>query len=141
MPRYKDLLIVDDSMPIRKILARVLSYINLPVGEMHEAGDGEQALELLEKYPIGIILADINMPNMDGLELLRIVRTSEKWHDIPVVLITSEGAEAKVQEAIALGANSYIVKPFCAAVLRRLVTLIPEPEPPKIIRSAQGARP
>ena len=116
----KDLLIVDDSLPVRKILMNAMASIRLPVGKILEAGDGTEALKLLEAHPVGLVLTDINMPNMNGIELLRVVRASPQWHDIPVVMISAEGGEASVQDAIELGANSFIVKPFNIAVLRRL---------------------
>jgi CheY-like chemotaxis protein len=65
------------------------------------------------------------MPKMNGIELLRAVRASPQWHDIPVVMISAEGGEASVQDAIELGANSFILKPFNIAVLRRLVVFLP----------------
>ena len=121
----RDLLIVDDSIPVRKILMNALSYIKLPVNEILEAGDGVEALRLLEAHPVGLVLTDINMPKMNGIELLRAVRSSPQWHDIPVVMISAEGGETSVQDAIELGANSFIVKPFNIAVLRRLVVFLP----------------
>ena len=121
----KDLLIVDDSLPVRKILMNAMASIRLPVGKILEAGDGTEALKLLEAHPVGLVLTDINMPNMNGIELLRVVRASPQWHDIPVVMISAEGGEASVQDAIELGANSFIVKPFNIAVLRRLEVFLP----------------
>ena len=118
--KQKDLLIVDDSIPVRKILMNALAYLKLPVDKILEAGDGTEALTLLEAYPVGLVLTDINMPNMNGIELLRAVRASPQWHDIPVVVISAEGGEGSVQDAIELGANSFILKPFNIAVLRRL---------------------
>lgn len=112
-----DLLIVDDSMAIRKILLRVLNQTNLPLGAVHEAGDGKQALTVLENNNVSIVLSDINMPNMDGIELLRAIRSSERWQKLPVVLITTEGGQARVQEAAELGATSYVRKPFSAEQL------------------------
>jgi len=121
----RDLLIVDDSIPVRKILMNSLSYIKLPINEILEAGDGVEALKLLEAHPVGLVLTDINMPKMNGIELLRAVRSSPQWHDIPVVMISAEGGETSVQDAIELGANSFILKPFNIAVLRRLVVFLP----------------
>lgn len=112
------MLIVDDSTAIRKILMRVLSQTGLPLGQVLEAGDGREALKLIEANDIDLILSDINMPNMDGLELLRTLRESPKWRDVPVVMITTEGGQARVEEAVALGAASYVRKPFSADLLR-----------------------
>jgi two-component system chemotaxis response regulator CheY len=113
-----NLLIVDDSTAIRKILLRVLNQTGLPLGQVLEAADGKEALTVLEGKDVSLILSDINMPNMDGLELLRTLRGSPQWHDLPVVMITTEGGQARVQEAIELGATSYVRKPFSADLLR-----------------------
>jgi two-component system chemotaxis response regulator CheY len=102
-----------------------LAYIKLPISNILEASDGAEALKLLEAHPVGLVLTDIKMPNMNGIELLRTVRASPQWHDIPVVMISAEGGETSVQDAIELGANSFILKPFNIAVLRRLVVFLP----------------
>jgi two-component system chemotaxis response regulator CheY len=113
-----DILIVDDSAAIRKILQRVLGQAEIPVGSVFEAGDGAAALEILKKQKVGLVLSDINMPNMDGLELLGHIRAAEDWRKIPVIMITTEGAAAKVQEAVALGASGYVRKPFTAEQIK-----------------------
>jgi two-component system chemotaxis response regulator CheY len=113
-----NLLIVDDSTAIRKILLRVLNQTGLPLGQVLEAGDGREALKLMEAHEISLVLSDINMPNMDGIELLRALRGSAQWREVPVVMITTEGGQAKVQEAVELGAASYVRKPFSADLLR-----------------------
>ena len=113
-----DVLIVDDSSAIRKILQRVLAQTDVAINRVLEAGDGKEGLELLKKEKINLVLSDINMPNMDGLELLRTLRATPQWHDLPVVMITTEGGQARVQEAIDLGATSYVRKPFSADLLR-----------------------
>jgi two-component system chemotaxis response regulator CheY len=120
-----NLLIVDDSTAIRKILLRVLHQTGLPLGTLLEAADGREALKQMEGQDIALVLSDINMPNMDGLELLRVLRGSPQWHDVPVVMITTEGGQAQVQEAIELGATAYVRKPFSADLLRdKLATLL-----------------
>ena len=113
-----DILIVDDSAAIRKILQRVLGQAEIPVGSVYEAGDGAAALEILKSQKVGLILSDINMPNVDGLELLRRVKANDQWRRLPVIMITTEGAAAKVQEAVELGATGYVRKPFTAEQIK-----------------------
>ncbi|MCW5978965.1 MAG: response regulator [Bryobacteraceae bacterium] len=113
-----NLLIVDDSPAIRKILQRVLQQADVPIGGIFEAGDGVQALKVLEMQHISLILTDVNMPNMDGLQLLGRVKADARWKDIPVVLITTEGGQTKVMEALHLGAAGYVRKPFSADQIR-----------------------
>lgn len=74
-----DVLIVDDSAAIRKILQRVLRQADVPMGNVFEAGDGLEALEILKVQNVGLVLSDINMPNMDGLELLGHIKANEAW--------------------------------------------------------------
>jgi two-component system chemotaxis response regulator CheY len=109
-----DVLIVDDSAAIRKILQRMLRQAGLDLGVILEAGDGIEALEKLSSHSVGLILSDINMPNMDGIQLLSILKSSAKFKHVPVIMITTEGGEAKVMEAVQLGASGYVRKPFTA---------------------------
>lgn len=117
-----DVLIVDDSAAIRKILRRVLQQVELPLGQIHEAGDGVEALDCLRGNKVQLILSDINMPNMDGLQLLSELKANADWKGIPVVMITTEGGQAKVLEAVQLGAVSYVRKPFTAEQIKEKLT-------------------
>jgi len=113
-----DVLIVDDSAAIRKILQRVLRQAEIPLGTVYEAGDGLEALETLKKQPVGLILSDINMPNMDGLEFLTKVRAEQCWQNLPIVMVSTEGTQAKVLEAVERGATGYVRKPFTAEQIK-----------------------
>lgn len=116
-----NVLIVDDSAAIRKILTRVLSQTDLPWGVVHEAGDGVEALNILKSSEVSLILSDINMPNMDGLQLLTNVRANPQWKQIPMIMISTEGSETKVMEAVELGASNYVRKPFTADQIKEKV--------------------
>ncbi len=116
-----NVLIVDDSAAIRKILVRVLSQTDLPIKQVHEANDGSEAMKIVESNDVSLILSDINMPNVDGLELLTQLRASAKWKDLSVVMITTEGSQAKVMEAVQLGAKGYVRKPFTAEQIKEKV--------------------
>jgi len=107
-----DVLIVDDSAAIRKILHRVLLQAQLPLGKVHEASDGREALQKLLAQPVGLILTDINMPNMDGLELLSAIKAMDAYKTVPILMITTEGSQEKVMQALQLGAAGYVRKPF-----------------------------
>ena len=113
-----NVLIVDDSAAIRKILQRVLRQTEVPLGEILEAGDGVEALSLLKTQQIGLVLSDVNMPNMDGLQLLAEIRATEALKSVPVVMITTEGSQNKVMEALSLGASGYVRKPFTAEQIK-----------------------
>ncbi len=111
-------LLVDDSAVMRKMIERNLREAGLQIGEVLEAGDGWEALALAKQKPPDLILCDINMPTMDGLEFLRTLRASEAAQHVPVVMITTEGSEARMAEAEAAGAKGYIRKPFTAGQIK-----------------------
>jgi two-component system chemotaxis response regulator CheY len=95
------------------------------LGEILEAGDGAEALKILNDRQVNLILSDINMPNMDGLQLLAQLKQTEKWKSVPVVMITTEGGQGKVIEAVQLGAAGYVRKPFTAEQIKeKLIGLI-----------------
>ena len=105
-------LIVDDSGVMRKIVERSLRQAGLELSEVWEASNGLEALALLQEKTPDLILSDINMPSMDGLEFVRQLRGVESAKGIPVVMITTEGSESRVVEALSCGARGYIRKPF-----------------------------
>ena len=117
-----DVLIVDDSAAIRKILQRVLRQTDLPIGTVYEANDGAEALEALKTQTVGLILSDINMPNMDGIEFLTKVRADDAWKNLPIVMVSTEGSHAKVLEAVEKGASGYVRKPFTADQIKEKLT-------------------
>ena len=105
-------LIVDDSSVMRKIVERSLRQAGLDLGEVLEASNGAEGLAEVAKGKFDLILSDINMPAMDGLEFLRGLAGVESAKGVPVVMITTEGSEARVVEALSVGAKGYIRKPF-----------------------------
>jgi two-component system chemotaxis response regulator CheY len=113
-----DVLIVDDSAAIRKILQRVLQQSELVLGKVVEAADGREAIEALKTQKVGLILSDINMPNMDGLQLLGQLKSDDQWKHVPVIIISTEGSQTKVMEAVQLGAKGFVRKPFTAEQIK-----------------------
>jgi two-component system chemotaxis response regulator CheY len=105
-------LIVDDSSVMRKIVERSLRQAGLEALRVFEAGSGIDGLELLKTERVDLILSDINMPSMDGLEFLRQIRAQNLAPGVPVVMITTESSEEHVKQAILAGAQGYIRKPF-----------------------------
>jgi len=97
---------------MRKIVERSLRQAGIEIGEVAEASNGAEALAEVQKAPFDLILSDINMPAMDGLEFLRNLANIESAKSVPVVMITTEGSEARVVEALSVGAKGYIRKPF-----------------------------
>lgn len=108
----KKVLIVDDSNTMRKIVARSLRQAGFEFEKLLEAADGQAALEVLAGESVDIVLSDINMPVMDGIEFLRQKNADEQIKGIPVVMITTEAGTDVLNEALSLGAVGTIKKPF-----------------------------
>ena len=102
----------------------MLTQTDVAINRVLEAGDGKEALELLEKEKINLVLTDINMPNMDGLQFLTEIRANEEWKNLPVLIITTEGSQSKVMEAAHLGASGYVRKPFTAEQIKEKLAAI-----------------
>jgi len=114
-------LIVDDSSVMRKIVERALRQAGLDPLVVHEAGNGAEGLDLLKAKRVDLILSDINMPSMDGLEFLRQIQAQNLAPGTPVVMITTESSEEHVKQAIQAGARGYIRKPFTAEQVKERV--------------------
>src|ERR1700691_1629240 len=115
------ILIVDDSTVMRKIVERSLRHGGLEITKVYEAGSGTEGLEVLKANQVDLILSDINMPSMDGLEFLRQLRAQNLAPGVPVVMITTESSEEHVKQAILAGAEGYIRKPFTAEQVKERV--------------------
>ena len=109
-------LIVDDMAPMRKITYEQLRRFGL--GQVIQAENGAQALNVLKKRHVDLILSDWNMPVMSGIEFLKTVRQSETWRHIPFIMITAEAERDRVSEAISQGVTDLIIKPFTTALLQ-----------------------
>jgi two-component system, chemotaxis family, chemotaxis protein CheY len=107
-------LIVDDSSVMRKIVERSLRQAGVNLTQVLEAGNGAEALAVLEQSQVDLILCDINMPIMDGLEFVKQLAGVSNAQGVPVVMITTEGSESHVVQALSCGARGYIRKPFTA---------------------------
>ncbi len=107
-----NILIVDDSPVMRKVINRTVNLSGIEVGNIVEAGNGKDGLEKLEENWVDLILTDINMPVMNGIQFIESLKTDEVMKSIPVIVISTEGRDTVVQQALSLGAADYITKPF-----------------------------
>lgn len=114
-----NVLIVDDSSTMRAVVKKAIKVSGFDVGEYREAADGQEALETLRRHWVDVVLTDINMPHLNGLELVAKMREDELLKSIPVIMVSTEGSEKKVQESIRLGASGYIKKPFQPEDIKR----------------------
>ncbi len=117
----KSVLIVDDSSTMRKIVARSLRQAGFDFETILEAADGQEALSVLEESKVDIILSDINMPNMNGVEFLREKADNPAIAGIPVVMITTEAGSEILREALQLGAKGSIKKPFTPDQVQKIL--------------------
>jgi len=123
-------LVVEDSPPMRKMIVFALSRIKGLV--VAEADDGVDALRRLAGTKYDLIITDINMPILDGLKLVKRLRADEAYMNVPIIIITTEGAAEDRQRALALGANAYITKPIQAPQVIKLVReILGIPEDPR----------
>ena len=107
----KTVLVVDDSRIMRNIVKNYFSEQKIPCQYL-EAPDGSEALEILTKQPIDLILLDWNMPKLSGIDFLKKVRAIGKYAKLPIIMVTSESAKYNVIEALKMGASDYIIKPI-----------------------------
>lgn len=117
------LLVVDDSSTMRRIIKNTLQ--RLGYDDILEAEHGLQAWELLDTIDdINILITDWNMPEMNGLDLVKKVRSDDRYKDIPIIMVTTEGGKAEVITALKAGVNNYIVKPFTPQVLKEKLEVV-----------------
>jgi two-component system, chemotaxis family, chemotaxis protein CheY len=112
------ILIVDDSSTMRRIIGNVVMQLGFAKDNFDEAEDGLKAWKLLSEAHYDVILTDWNMPNMNGLELVKKIRSEGTHQKTPIIMITTEGGKNEVITALKSGVNNYIVKPFSAEVLK-----------------------
>lgn len=117
-----DVLVVDDSDLIRKMILKTLRMAEVPLGAVYEAGNGREALGILQENWVDLVLADLNMPIMDGVEMLRRMREIDELRTLPVIVVSSEGAASRRPLLQEMGVTAYVRKPFTPEMLRDVVT-------------------
>ena len=108
----KTVLVVDDSAMMRNVVLRLLKQAKIEFESVLEAGDGNEALKILRSNDVSLIMCDINMPNMSGIELLKAIKEEKLAVGVPIVMVTTETSEPQVRQAILYGARGYLKKPF-----------------------------
>ena len=124
-----NILIVDDSFPMRAVIKKIIKASGFNIGEFFEAGNGKEALQVMDQQWLDLVLMDYNMPDMNGLELLKAMKNSDTLADIPVVMVTTEGGDQRVESFFSQGAVAYVKKPFTPEQIKaHLNRIIGEPE-------------
>lgn len=113
-----NILIVDDSAVTRAVLKKTISMTDLPVNDIFQAADGCEALEQLHQNHIDLVLTDLNMPNMNGMELIENIRADENIKNVPITIITTEPSTNRINQLREKGINGYIHKPFTPEQVR-----------------------
>ncbi len=116
-----NVLIVDDSSTIRAMIIKTLKLTDLDINEMHEAGNGKEALRCLHDNWIDIVLSDLNMPVMTGIEMVDAMAEDGLLKEIPVVIISTDGSAARIEELKKKGVKEYIRKPFTPETIRQII--------------------
>lgn len=119
-----NVLIVDDSATMRALLYRVVGLADLPIGAIYQAPNGAEALKVLETHSIQAVFTDVNMPVMNGMELLREMAARDEWKDILRVIISTDGSKLRREEARELKVSLYVEKPFRPEVVRDVLCQI-----------------
>lgn len=118
------ILITDDSSTTRAIIKRTITLSGVPVGTLLEAGDGLQALEQMRAQKVDMLFLDLNMPNMNGLELITEMRSTNALARIPICVVSSEATESRIEQLSELGVQGYIKKPFTPEQIRGVIQSI-----------------
>lgn len=113
-----NVLIVDDSPAMRSFVRRVLDLSGLGIGACLQAGNGQEALNVLREEWVDVVLTDINMPTMDGEQLVQRLKDDDALRSIPVVVVSTDRTEGRVRQMLTLGAKGYVAKPFLPETLR-----------------------
>ena len=116
-----NVLIVDDSFSMRSVIKKVLSLSGFHMDQCYEAGNGREGLAVLEKEWVDVIISDINMPVMNGLEMLKQLKEHSDYQNIPVIVISTEGSDDRINEAFCNGARGFIKKPFLPEDLKKIL--------------------
>jgi two-component system, chemotaxis family, chemotaxis protein CheY len=118
------LLVVDDSAMMRAMIKRVAQLTGVSIASVFEAGNGIEALKMLEAHRIDVLFTDINMPEMTGTELLREVAKHPEWNRMIRVIVSTDGSAARREEVASLNAHAYVEKPFRPEVMRDVLTQV-----------------
>lgn len=116
-----NILIVDDSLTTRRVIAKTLDLAGVAVGELYQAANGREALEILREHWVDVVFSDLNMPEMGGLELIEQMAADSALSSVPVVVISTEGSRERVEELKRKGIRAYIRKPFHPEQVRDVI--------------------
>lgn len=115
-----NILVVDDSLVVRSMIIKTLRIAGVPVGQAHQAANGQEGLEIIRKEWIDLLFVDINMPVMNGEEMIERIRENDEWADLPIIVVSTEGSQTRIERLVQKGAR-FIHKPFSPECVREVV--------------------
>jgi two-component system, chemotaxis family, chemotaxis protein CheY len=121
-----NVLIVDDSVTIRAIIAKTLQLAGIPTSELSEASNGREALEVLQNKWVDLVFLDINMPVMNGVELVEHMKADVMMSAVPVIVVSTEGSQTRIDQLSSKGVRAYLRKPFSPEALKQVVEQVLE---------------
>ena len=116
-----NILVVDDSAVIRAVFSKTFKLVGIPVGELYQAANGKEALEILNENWVDLVFSDINMPVMGGVEMIEKMSDDGLLKTIPVVVVSTEGSTTRIEQLKSKGISAYIRKPFTPELVRKVV--------------------
>jgi two-component system chemotaxis response regulator CheY len=116
-----NILVVDDSAVVRAVISKTFKLAGIPVGKLYQAGNGKEALEILNDNWVDLVFSDINMPVMGGVEMIEKMSADGLLKTIPVVVVSTEGSATRIEQLKSRGISAYIRKPFTPELVRKVV--------------------
>ena len=116
-----NILVVDDSRTVRAVIRKTLELAEVPVNELHEAANGQEALDILQDQWIDLVFADINMPVMTGIEMVDEMSSRGMLKTVPVIMVSTEGSTTRIEQLKAKGVSAYVRKPFTPELIQAVV--------------------
>jgi two-component system chemotaxis response regulator CheY len=117
-----NILLVDDSSIVRAVLTKTLHLAGVQVKELYTATNGQEALDILKDHWVDLVMTDINMPVMSGIELVDKMHASDLMKSIPVIIVSTDGSAARIEELRAKGVRAFVRKPFTPELIRQIVS-------------------
>ncbi len=115
-----NILVVDDSAVVRTMIVKTLRMAGVPIGEVHQAANGAEGLDAIDNNWIDLVFADLNMPVMNGEEMIEKIRANPDWQDLPIIVVSTEGSQTRIERLQQRGAK-FIHKPFAPETVREVV--------------------
>lgn len=114
------ILVVDDSAVMRSMVIKTLKLVGADIDQIYQAGNGQEGLKVLEENWVDLVIADINMPVMNGLEMIDEIQSDDSWHNLPIVVISTEGSQTRIDRLHNMGVE-FIHKPFTPEAIRNVL--------------------